>query len=74
MQQIKDAVLKVYADADLGNDSSSKSVTGYAVMFGETLISWGSRLQTTIAQSTLEAEYGALNTATKEARFCAEFS
>ena len=64
-----DEILRIYADADLGNDFSNKSVTGYVIMLGSTPISWGSKMQPTIAQSTLEAEYGALNQATKEGLF-----
>ena len=65
----EDATIRIYADADLGNDHSMKSTTGYVVMIGNTTLTWGSKLQTTISQSTLEAEYGALNTATKEGLF-----
>jgi len=59
-------LVQVYADADLGNDFSFKSVTGYCILVDGNLISWGAKIQKTIAQSTLEAEYVALNEATKE--------
>jgi hypothetical protein len=58
---------QVYVDADFGglwdkdaaenNPVTSKSQTGYIVMYTDCPIIWGSTLQTEIALSTTEAEY-----------------
>jgi len=66
-----DAIVQVYADADLGNEFSLKSISGYCILVNGNLISWGSKIQPTIAQSTLEAEYVALNLGTKEGLYVA---
>jgi hypothetical protein len=63
--------IRIYSDADLANDECAKSVTGFCIMIGDTLIAWGSRMQTTVAQSTFEAEYTALSHAVKEGMFIA---
>jgi hypothetical protein len=52
--------LKVYtySDADWAGDlDSRKSTTGYVVYAAGEPIAWQSKLQTTIAVSTMEAEY-----------------
>ena len=46
--------------------SDRKSITGYAIKFGGSLISWKSKKQPTVALSTTEAEYMALAEAVKE--------
>ena len=57
-------------DADwAGNHDSRKSTTGYVFMLGQGAISWQSKLQTTTALSTCEAEYMGITLATKEAIF-----
>src|SRR5436189_3075653 len=43
-----------------------KSTTGYIFMMNGGPISWASRKQTTVALSTIEAEYMALSDATRE--------
>ncbi|KAF2881527.1 hypothetical protein ILUMI_24645 [Ignelater luminosus] len=56
-----------YSDADWANDSDDrKSITGYAYIFQNGLISWNSRKQPTVALSSTEAEYMALSAATQE--------
>jgi hypothetical protein len=66
---------EVYADADFcglwgvidaSNPVSSKSRTGYVVMYSGCPIIWGSQLQSEIALSTTEAEYIALSTALRQ--------
>ena len=53
--------LEAYTDADWGGDlDSRKSTTGYVIYLGDSVISWKSRLQPTVAKSTTEAEYMAL--------------
>jgi len=54
----------VYCDADWGGDiDSSKSTTGYISFFNGGPISWNSRLQSTVAKSSTEAEYIGLSSA-----------
>lgn len=57
-----------YCDADYAGDLiSAKSTTGYIILLAGGIISWKSKLQSIIAQSTTEAEYIAINTIIKEA-------
>ena len=57
-----------YTDADYAGDlNTAKSTTGFIFYLANGPISWKSKLQTIIAQSTTEAEYIAINAATKEA-------
>lgn len=45
--------LKGYVDSDWGGDySTRKSTTGYLFLFGNTPISWSSKLQNTVALSS----------------------
>ena len=49
--------LVCYADADWASDKQSRrSQTGNLVLYGDSLITWKSKLQTTVALSTAEAE------------------
>ena len=57
-----------YCDADYAGDIvSAKSTTGYLILLAGGIISWKSKLQSIIAQSTTEAEYIAINAVIKEA-------
>ncbi|CAH9089323.1 unnamed protein product [Cuscuta europaea] len=59
--------LCAYADADwAGNPDDRSSTSAYAIFLGESLISWKSSKQRTIAKSSTEAEYRALSTAASE--------
>ena len=59
--------LKVYVDADWGNcEDSSKSITGFLILFNNNVVSWKSKKQNTISLSTTEAEYKAIGDAVKE--------
>ncbi len=59
--------LQAYADADLGGDkTSARSTSGTLLLYGDSPIKWKSKLQSTVAQSTTEAEYYALTEATKD--------
>lgn len=64
-------VLTGFCDSDWGNSSSDrKSTTGYGFLLGnQSLISWKSRRQSTVALSTCEAEYMAMCAATQEGIF-----
>ena len=57
-----------FCDSDyVGDIYTAKSTTGYIFYLGEGPISWKSKLQPIVAQSTTEAEYIAINTAAREA-------
>lgn len=56
----------VFSDSDYAADISVRSRTAYVVMIAGGAVSWHSKLQSTITQSTCEAEYVALNETTKQ--------
>ena len=59
--------LKGFSDADWAKCLfSRKSVSGYLVYFGSSLISWRSKKQDTISRSSTESEYRALGSASCE--------
>ena len=72
-----------YADAGFSGDwnkatapfdvSTARSRTGYTTMYAGCPLTWLSRLQTEIAQSTCEAEYISLSAALKEVIFLMDF-
>jgi len=63
----KSPVLTGFYDSDWGGDyPTRKSTTGYLFRLGNTAISWSSKLQSTVALSSCEAEYMALKEAVKE--------
>ena len=54
--------LNGYSDADWAGDvDTRRSTSGYVFQFGNGTISWSSRKQPTVAKSSTEAEYVALN-------------
>ena len=60
----------MYADADYAAASNDRrSVSGVAVMLGDTAIDWKSSTQKCVTTATCEAEYVALCDASKEAFF-----
>ncbi|BES95360.1 Hydra magnipapillata [Nesidiocoris tenuis] len=64
-----------FADADWASCTvDRKSYSGYCFMFGNSVVSWSSKKQTTIALSTAEAEYAAIAEATKEAIHLKKFA
>jgi hypothetical protein len=59
--------LLAYVDADYANDTTDyKSITGYLVFFGKSLISWTSKKQKNVTLSTTEAEFIALTDVARE--------
>lgn len=63
-----DITLSGYTDADWGQDPSDrKSVSGYVFSISGGAISWSSKKQTSVALSTMEAEFIALGHGTKDA-------
>ena len=65
-----ETLLEGFCDASYGNcEETRRSTTGYVFTFKGSLISWQTKLQTTVAVSTTEAEYMAASAATKEALY-----
>jgi len=59
--------LRAYSDADHGSDPTDrKSVTGFCIFLGNSLISWKSKKQSIVSQSSTEAKYHAMTSTTKE--------
>ncbi|GAA0184987.1 transmembrane signal receptor [Lithospermum erythrorhizon] len=53
-----DLTLEAYCDADYGRcPITMRSITGFCVLLGTSLISWKSKKQTTVSRSSVEAEY-----------------
>lgn len=64
--QLSGETLEGYADASYGVYSDAHSQSGWLFKYHGSVVSWCSRKQDTISQSTTEAEYVALANATNE--------
>lgn len=66
--------VKVYVDADWGNDPSDrKSITGFVILFSGAAIIWQCRKQQRVSVSTVEAELIAMKEVTKELKWLRNF-
>ena len=66
--------LEMYTDADwTGDKETRRSTSGYVALLNGTAISWASKRQTSVAQSSCEAEYIAASEAVKEAVWIGRF-
>lgn len=66
--------LKGYSDANWASDRDEhKSTTAYTFLLGRAAISWFSKKQSCIAQSTMESEYVACSAAVQEAVWLKRF-
>ncbi|KXZ41531.1 hypothetical protein GPECTOR_411g255 [Gonium pectorale] len=61
-------VVTAFSDSDWAGDlDTRRSTTGFVFVFNGAAVSWRSRLQPTVAASSVEAEYMAASSATREA-------
>ncbi|GKA40483.1 ribonuclease H-like domain-containing protein [Tanacetum coccineum] len=67
INKIGNLKLRAYADFDWARcPATRKSVFGYFVFLGESLVTWKSKKQSTLSRSSVEAEYRSMDSATCE--------
>ena len=60
--------MEIYTDADWAGDKETrKSISGYVALLNGTAFYWSSKCQTSVAQSSCEAEYVAASEVVKDA-------
>ncbi|GAA0164517.1 transmembrane signal receptor [Lithospermum erythrorhizon] len=65
-----DLVVSAYCDADWAKcHENRRSVTGYSIFLGPSLVSWKSKKQTTVSKSSAEAEYRSAATTSCELKW-----
>lgn len=62
----KSSILRVYCDLDWASLHTKRSVTGFCIKLGDSLISWKSKRQDMVARSSAEAEYRSMASAMAE--------
>ncbi|GBO01753.1 Retrovirus-related Pol polyprotein from transposon TNT 1-94 [Araneus ventricosus] len=68
--ELDDKVVYGYSDSDWGNSQEDrKSYSGYCFMLSNSVISWESKKQKTVALSSTESEYMSLSDSCKEALY-----
>jgi hypothetical protein len=61
------STITAYSDADwAGCPDTRRSTSGFCIFFGNSLVSWSSKRQTTVSRSSAEAEYRAIANAIAE--------
>lgn len=66
--------LHAYSDADWASDiDKRRSCTGYVLMMSGAAVTWRSKRQETVAQSSTEAEYLALSSTVNEIKWVTQF-
>ena len=63
----------MWQDASFGDGDAIRSRTGFVAMMCGSVITWGGKLQPTVALSTIEAEYMAMSASAQELRFSVSY-